>query len=292
MPDVHVFGKTSYEYAVGCIRANSHRLIQPDQWNRLQEADLETACRIVAEYGYPPVTEGQTIYDSIAAEQQRTLKFVKSIAPEPELIDLLFFEEDAVNLKLYLKAKRLGYDPAALPVGQSGIDPELLRICVYTEDFTLLGECAASMLDGILQEEDPCVMSCRADNAMFCRSLDTAEKKRCTPLAQLLREYGIGRNRITAIRLNRLNRKAEQNKYAFLPVPWSEYQEQDHNKTVEDVLADVEHRLQAVVESLGYEVGPGAIAQYFFNKKNEAAALRMLFTEKSFTCAGGGGSDG
>lgn len=38
---------------------------------------------------------------------------------------------------------------------------------------------------------------------------------------------------------------------------------------------------------LGYEAGMGAIAEYFFAKKSEAANLRYLFAEKSL----GGNND-
>jgi len=288
----NIYGKKSYEFAVGRIKANSHRPFSAEQWNRLREADLPSAEKILIEYGYPPVPEGKTIFDSIAEERERTIEFIRDAAPEAELVDLLFFEEDAVNLKLFLKAGRMDPAPASLPVRAGGMDPELLRICAYTEDFTLLGTPAQDMLRGVCAETDPRKISCQVDNAMFCRALRIAERKHCASLTRLLTEYGTGRNRRTTLRLVKLGADPSRYPEAFLPVGWEWYKTADHGKTEREILTDVNKRLAAVTEELGYDTGMGAVAQYYFMKKNEAAALRMLFTEKSFAAAGGAAANG
>ncbi|MBS5843965.1 MAG: V-type ATPase subunit [Clostridiales bacterium] len=289
---VDIYGRKSYEFAVGRINANAHRPFSAEQWNRLQEADLWSAEKIVVEYGYPSIREGETIFDSIEAGLKRTIEFIRDIAPDAELVNLLFFEEDAVNLKLFLKARLLGTEPASLPVCVGGINSELLRICVYTEDFSLLGETAQAILSDICTETDPRKISCLADNAMFCRALALAEKKHCVPLVHLMTEYGVGRNRRTALRLAALGADPQKYTDAFFPLEWESFRAADHEKTKADVLKDINKRLAAVTEEIGYDSGMGAIAQYYFMKKNEAAALRMLFTEKSFAAAGGAAENG
>lgn len=288
----NIYGKKSYEFAIGSIKANSHRPLSAEQWRRLRDADMRAAEKILVEYGYPPLSEGKTILDSIEAEMKSRIEFIRDTAPDAELVDLLFFEEDAVNLKLYLKARLMGESPDALPICAGGTDPELLRICVYTEDFSLLGSPAQEMLQGICAEPDPRKISCLADNAMFSRARKTAENKHCAPLARLLAEYGTGRNRRTALRLARLGADPKEYPDAFLPVDWAPFQTADHGKPEDVVLADIDKRLAAVTEELGYDSGMGPIAQYYFMKKNEAAALRMLFTEKSFAAAGGAAGNG
>ena len=44
---VDIYGRKSYEFAVGRINANAHRPFSAEQWNRLQEADLWSAEKIV-----------------------------------------------------------------------------------------------------------------------------------------------------------------------------------------------------------------------------------------------------
>lgn len=68
---VDIYGRKSYEFAVGRINANAHRPFSAEQWNRLQEADLWSAEKIVVEYGYPSIREGETIFDSIEAGLKR-----------------------------------------------------------------------------------------------------------------------------------------------------------------------------------------------------------------------------
>lgn len=289
---VNIYGRKSYEFAVGRIKANAHRPFSAEQWNRLREADLRSAEKIVVEYGYPSIREEETIFDSIEAELKRTIEFIRDTAPDTELVDLLFFEEDAVNLKLFLKARLLGTDPASLPVCTGGIPSELLRICVYTEDFSLLGETARGILNNICTETDPRRISCLADNAMFSRAFTLAQKKHCVPLVHLMTEYGTGRNRRTTLRLAALGADPQKYADAFLPLEWDAFRAADHGKTEADVLKDINNRLAAVTEEIGYDSGMGPIAQYYFMKKNEAAALRMLFTEKSFAVAGGVAENG
>ena len=127
---------------------------------------------------------------------------------------------------------------------------------------------------------------------MFCRALALAEKKHCVPLVHLMTEYGVGRNRRTALRLAALGADPQKYTDAFFPLEWESFRAADHEKTKADVLKDINKRLAAVTEEIGYDSGMGAIAQYYFMKKNEAAALRMLFTEKSFAAAGGAAENG
>lgn len=283
----NVYGRKSYEFAIGAIRASSRQPLQTEQWRRLREADLQTAERLLADYGYPAVPESGTVFEAIEEELRRTAVFLRELAPDAGLLELLFFEEDAVNLKLLLKARLTGAENALLPFCAGGIDPELLRICVVAEDFSLLGAPAQELLDGICAERNPWKLSCAVDNAMFCRARALAEQKHCRTLVRLLEEYAAGRNRRTALRLTKLNLAPEEYKDAFLPVDWTEFRSADRGNAEADILNDIERRIAALTEELAAEAGMGAIAEYYFTKKREAAALRILITEKRFSVTGG-----
>lgn len=285
--EFNVYGKKSYEFAVGRIKATKHPVLNREQWSRLREADIQGAAKLLEDYGYPHVAEGGSVRDAIDAEMERAVSFILELAPDEELTNYLFFEEDALNLKLYLKAKLIGKDGEKLPTVRGSFSTELLRICAYTEDFTMLGDDLNKALDGVSELTDPAKISSCVDNAMFSHALKGAEKKRCRPVAELLTVYGVGRNRLTAMRMGRMGREIDPKDDVFLPVSFSGYLKKDSGLTEDEIFADVNRRLDGALSQLGYDSGMGVLAQYYFQKKNEAAALRLLFAQKSLDALGG-----
>lgn len=281
------FGGKSYEYAVGSIRATSHQPISKEKMARIAEADLETAKKLIEECGYPSVSDGKPVSDAIEAEKNRMTAFVRDIAPDEELVSAMLFEEDALNLKLFLKARLLGRDDyKGLPTVSGSIDTDILEACMAAEDFSVLGDKAESELEGIFDEADAAVISGRADRAMFLRALDAVKKKHCKPLESLFIQYAVCKNRITALRMRKLGLGTAECPFAFLPtsenkkVSLEDYAA-DENKDEKEIIDSANAKLSADMADLGYEAGMGAIAEYFFAKKNEAATLRYLFAEKS-----------
>lgn len=285
MSEYNAFGKKSYEFAIGRIRATNHPVLAGEQWSRLREADLTGAVKLLEEYGYPHVEYGGSVRDSIDKEMERAVSFIRELAPDEELTNLLFFEEDALNLKLFLKAKLVGKSMEKLPTVEGSFQPELLRICAETEDFSMLGPVLEAELKGVEDMTDPFRISCAVDNAFFSYAVKGAEKKRCSALKKLLTEYGAGRNRLIAMRLRRLG--TEPKDYIFLPVSFSSAGAKDENRSEDEILQDVNKRLDDVLTEMGHDYGMGAIAQYYFQKKNEAAALRLLIARKSQEAMGG-----
>lgn len=291
MSEYNVFGKKSYEFAVGAIKASSHAVLSDERWNRLHEADLSSAEKMLAEFGYPASVEGKGINSSIDAEMSTVTSMVRELAPDEELTKLLFFEEDALNLKLYLKAKMIGKAADKIKPAEGGISPEILRACVTAEDYSLLGAVAEGILSGIENESNPGKVSCIADNAMFAHAVSSAKRKHCEPLVRLLLEYGKGKNRLTAMRMRRLGFSEKEHEYAFLPADFSDYREKDKAAEPFEIIEDVNSKIKAALSELGFGDGMGVIAQYYFTKKNEAAALRLLFAEKSLEERNGGSNN-
>lgn len=274
------FGSTSYEYAIGRIQATSHTVLSAEQWNRLQDGEEQEALKLLEEYGYP-AAEGRSPQEVIQEELGRVAAFVREISPDPAMTDLLFFEEDALNLKLYLKARLSGKNPSALVTTLGSWPPDVMQICVEAEDFSLLGEDIAQSLQDIFEETDPGLISCRVDAALYAHALREAEKRRCRPLTDWLRKYGAGKNRITRARLEGLQRDPKSYSAAFLPVDTeSESWGASGEMSREEVLAQEEARLQEAAKDLRLDEGIGVIAEYYLAKKNEAAALRLLFARK------------
>lgn len=273
----NVYGKKSYEYALGRISGTPHRILTAEMLGRLREADTPTAEKLLADFGYPQKADGQSIYDVIEQEKNTVAAFVREISPDEELVNLLFFEEDALNLKFLLKAEKTGTPVNTDTLTEGGFSKELLRVCVQTGDYSMLGETLEEALTGIEAEDDPCKISCKVDNAVFAYALSKAKAKHCRALEALFTVYGAGKNRLTALRLNRLHKDASDYDFAFLPVAFTP----DESKDEAQILADTDAKLSNVLTDLSYDDGIGAIAQYYFRKKAEAAVLRLMFAEKA-----------
>lgn len=284
MTEYNVYGKKSYAFAIGRLSGTTHAVLREETLTRLREADFDTAQKLLIDCGYPAVTDGKTVYDAIEEEKNAVSAFVREISPDEELTQLLFFEEDSLNLKLLLKSAVLEREADDSLLCEGSFPTELLRVCVQVGDYSLLSETIGQMLEGIEQETDPGRISCLVDNAMFAHALHTAEKKHCTPLVRLFTVYGEGKNRLTALRLRRLQMPISEYGFAFLPVGTPPNEEERDEETI---LSETRAQLENVLTDLGYDEGIGAIAQYYFRKKSETAALRLLFAEKSAKETGG-----
>ena len=195
---------------------------------------------------------------------------------------------ESVRYCAFLKAKWAGRSSDGLPLAEGSIAPDLLRVCAEVDDYSLLGEDLAAMLAGVGQEEDSCKLSCTVDSAMFLHALRVAKKKHCGVLAELYCRYAVGRNRLTALRLRKFPMMGERaSSYAYLPVEWDAERRADESRTDAEVMQDCNRELNRMMTDLGYDNGMGVLAQYYFTKKSEAAALRLLFTEKSLSGKGG-----
>ena len=282
------FGKRSYEYAIGCFKASPRQPLSEDQWTRLRNSDRKTAESLLSEYGFPAVNEERTPVDSIEQDMASTVAFIRANAPDQELTNLLFFEEDALNLKILVKAHRMGIDNSSLSLTEGGFPTEILDVCARTEDFSLLGKDLEESLSRIPEIKSPCELSCVIDTAMYLHSLKEAKKCFSKAFYKLLLEYGKGRNRLTLSRLRTLGKSPEDYFFALFPVDMPEGVH-DENKSSFDIMNEVKKSFDSIVNELSFDEGMGFIARYYFLKKNDASALRLLFANNDF--AGGAGNE-
>jgi hypothetical protein len=280
--------KRSYEYAIGCFKATSRQPLSAEQWQRLKSANRTGAEKLLAEFGFPAVNEECSAADSIEKDMAATVAFIRENAPDGELVDLLFFEQDALNLKILVKSARMGQKEPPFELAEGGTDREILKVCAQTEDFSLLGKDLEESLARVPEITDPGELSCVIDTAFLMHSVDTARKKFSFTFARLLEEYGAGRNRLTALRLRRLGKDPADFPYAFFPESKKIEKVNDENKTEDEIVREVAKAFDDVIGELGFDEGMGFIARYYFLKKNDASALRLLFAEKSL---GGGDAD-
>lgn len=274
MKQEQVFGGISYEYAIGCIQASSRPPLSKEQWNRFQSGSFSQGLGLLGELGCPV---RDNFLEALEEDWQNTAAFVREISPQPELTQLLFFEEDALNLKLCRKAVLGGLSRTELPVQPGSLEPQLLWVCAENNDYSLLGEELEQALAPLQDTTDPCRVSCVIDNAFFARAKSLAKQGRSPSLVQLLEQYGQGKNRLTAWRLDRLG--ITDRSFAFLPTE-EPAQELPAGISQQELLEQVHQAVNAALEEAGWGDPMGVIAGYFFQKKLEYRALGRLLCEK------------
>ncbi|MBE6651286.1 MAG: hypothetical protein E7613_08230 [Ruminococcaceae bacterium] len=269
------FGKKSYEYALGAIKASSHPPLTEDELKRLEEADINDFPRLLDEFGWGRGIEGN-LHERIEGEFEYATLFIRDISPDISLTDLLLFEEDAGNLKLFLKGQLIGRDVTELATKGGSIPIEILRGSVEAGDYTLISETLDRELEGIEDETDPFVISSKADRAIFMHTLEVA-KKRNTAIYEMLLKYGAAKNRISEARMKLMGKDIEGIKELLLPVPYTDIT--NDTRSENEIIAEAQEMISKAMYDLRSGENFAPIAEYFFAKKNEAKTLRRLLAK-------------
>jgi V/A-type H+/Na+-transporting ATPase subunit C len=91
-----------YAYSAGRIRALENHLARPARLARYFEArNTEDISRLLLEDGYPAAPDPEA---SLELETTSAFELVRSLAPDPALVDILILSRDFHNLKVMLKA--------------------------------------------------------------------------------------------------------------------------------------------------------------------------------------------
>ena len=279
---VNEFGRKSYEYAIGCIKATSHPPLSKEQLKRLSEVSDRDFEKLLDEFGWAKGMEG-SIGERIDGELSFAVSFIKDISPDTALTDLLFFEDDATNLKIFVKGRLLGRDVSGLALPSGSIPVEIIRGSVEAWDFTLISETVNHEMADYERETDPFVLSSVCDRAIFLHTLERA-KKESPALYEMLLIYGESQNRIAEARAREMGRDPESIKKYLLPVG---YTSPDFEKeSTEGVIEESEEKTLRAMDDLRTGESFAPIAEYFFAKKNESAVLRRLALEKTLRTGG------
>ncbi len=270
-----VFGKKSYEYAVGAIKATSHPPLTNEQLKRLSDTDKKGFLSMLEEFGWAKGLDGTTS-ERIEKEFARALNFIADIAPDSEICSLLFFEEDAQNLKLFLKGKLIGQDVTHLASNAGSVPPEIWRASVEACDYTLVSELLDIELKGIEKETDPFIISSLADRAFFAHTLNKAKKKNA-PLYEMLTRYGAAKNKISQVRLKQMG--VDISEISRLLLPTEHKGTPNDTRSDEEIINEANSEISKAMYDLRNDERFGPIAEYFFAKKNEAKTLRRLVTK-------------
>ena len=274
------FGNKSYPYAVGRVKARESSRLDRTQWGRLLEADSVQAMQILREYGYGGDST-ETDIDLLTGEElHRTVVFINEITPDRTLTDLFLYPADGQNLKLFLKARLFSEENVDAYISRDGsLNPEILKVCVAQEDFSLLPAAWQQVLTGIFEITNPRLLSAAVDRAVFSLTEHVLKEKN----NDLLRTYYETQvrylNILAKMRAERLHWGEKETREMLLPM------EGELPSLPEEDISDIERKmnrelLEIVRSRRDDSFGIAPIVLFLLEKRTEARNLRILFAAK------------
>lgn len=277
------FGGASYPFAVGRVKARESSLLDRGQWSRLLDGDETQALSALREYGYGGENRGDSIDTMISAELAETANFLAEITPDPQLTAQLLLPSDAHNLKVLLKARLVGEDPAPMLTEGGSIPTEVLRACVEYGDFSSLGEEMERELADVFEQTSPRLVSAAVDRAVFARAAGFFAAHKCPVLERYFAVWTRYLNLLSSQRALRLGWTGAESAAMLVPVI-GEAEDLPAPKLGESLRETERNMRRALLLVLREErddsFGIAPIANYLMEKQNEARNLRILFAAK------------
>lgn len=167
----------SYPYAVGRIRRLELSLLEQADFNRISEQPPETAVKSLADTGYGQNAQNKDDADALVTAEFELLRTViNELTPKKELTDLFFLTQDAINIKLLLKARLLGDTIENDEFAFGLFNVEILKKAVNEKKYSdLPGLLAEGMLElekiilekGQLEDADPFMIGAMVDRIVY-----------------------------------------------------------------------------------------------------------------------------
>ena len=215
-----------YAYAVGRVRAMETRLLDHSKIERMVEAKgADEALKVLSESEYAEylanldsVHQFEQVLD---AELRRIYLELRKISPEPRLIGLFSKKFDYHNLKVLIKANKLGEKRDELLVKDVGnIDLDQLIHAVSDDDYSNLPprmrQAAEKLSEQFRMEADPQLVDLLLDRAMFEECQEMADDLKSPFLQDYLTNQIDLLNIKTYLRVRRLNRPKDFLELALL----------------------------------------------------------------------------
>ncbi len=167
----------SYEFSIGSVRAKENSLFTKSELEQMLACKSEAELvRYLADKGYG---EGGTVDEIIENHTQRMWDYLKSIAPDFEIFNPFFYQNDVHNLKVVLKGIMSGRDYKALLLDPHTIEPDKLEDAVKNRKFGILpewlSEPADEAYDLIAHTNDAKLSDAVIDKAVMQKMLESGK---------------------------------------------------------------------------------------------------------------------
>ncbi len=168
----------SYPFAVGRIKGLERSFLDPAEFSRIADLPEYSAVKSLADSGYGQDATDKTDPDALISAEMDTLRLtIEELTPKTALTDLFFLSQDAINLKLLLKARLLEEEVVDDELAFGLYDAELLKKAVENKDYSELPEKLAEGLDEVETaiakkaelgvSVDPFTVSAEVDRAIY-----------------------------------------------------------------------------------------------------------------------------
>lgn len=162
--------QSSVAYAVGRIRAASHKPLGDAQLERLLSASsYQEAVSLLAEMGWQD-TEQVGIERLSISRMEKICDVLRDITPDQNLTDIFLLRHDIQNLKALLKARVLGDKPEALS-GCGTLSIDMLSHAVTEHSYAKLPETFRNALNFLERrlalDVDPMEIDVRLDQTLY-----------------------------------------------------------------------------------------------------------------------------
>lgn len=135
----------SYEFSIGSVRAKENSLFTNSDIEHMLGCENEQALiRYLNDKGYG---EGKTIDEIIGNHTEEMWKYIKSVAPDFEIFNPFFYQNDVHNLKVVLKGIMASREYSSLLLKPYTIDEDTLKTAVENRKFSLLPEWLSTSAD-------------------------------------------------------------------------------------------------------------------------------------------------
>ena len=200
-----------YIYASSRIRAYSNTTsIGTDRLKRIADAkNAGELKRLLDECGVPSEGDTESILSKMLSD---SYKLVASIAPQPELFDILRCQYDCHNIKAALKCRFMNIDPAPLMLESGIVPPEKVIAAVSSGDYFQLpgkfADGAKAAAEAYAKTSNPQLIDVALDRACFFEMTGLSQKYNIPYFSSLVKIKEDTTNILTCIRLMRMKSEA------------------------------------------------------------------------------------
>lgn len=168
----------SYEFSIGSVRVKENSLFTKADIEQLiackNEAEL---VRTLNDKGYG---SGNNVDDVIFDNTQKMWSYLKSVAPDFNIFNPFFYQNDIHNLKVVLKGIMSGRDYKPLLINPCTINPDDLKKAVENRKFSIFPEWISKSADRayevLAHTSDARLSDAIIDKAVMEKMLETSKK--------------------------------------------------------------------------------------------------------------------
>lgn len=206
----------NYLFLTSALRAKEPKMLTRDRMERMLDApSFDEAAKILTDCGYADMSgmNAAGIERVLSAHRAESFNEIRSLIPEPAILDAFSLKYDYHNAKVLLKAESANTDGKHLLSDSGTLPAQVLAEAYYAEDYdslrSKLAEALKEARDVIKRTENPQLADFILDRAYFSEMLGLAEKLYTPFLFDYVRLAIDGANLRAAVRTLRMGRDIE-----------------------------------------------------------------------------------